>query len=119
MKTLLNLSKGEKAASSAAKKPFSFSTHHQTWQGKDTANNFFLKENFENEKNDFLWLASVLSVPIAAENPGDYKKKIGGFAPRKWGRRGSGGSHRKFQVFATKKDSALNLLMDWTIQVVK
>ena len=53
--------------------------------------------------NYFLWLASVLSVPIAAENPGDYKKKIGGFAPRKWGRRGSGGSRRKFQVFATKK----------------
>ena len=41
LKTLLNLSKGEKAASSAAKKPFSFSTHHQTWQGMDTANKFY------------------------------------------------------------------------------
>ena len=91
LKTLLNLSKGEKAASSAAKKPFSFSTHHQTWQGKDTANNFFFKEIFWKEINDFLWLASVLSVPIAAENPGDYKKKIGGFAPRKWGICGEGG----------------------------
>ena len=29
--------------------------------------------------------ATVLSVPIAAENPGDYNKKIGGFALRKWG----------------------------------
>ena len=30
-------------------------------------------------------------MPIAAENPGDYKKKIGGFAPRKWGICGEGG----------------------------
>ena len=50
LKTLLNLSKGEKAASSAAKKPFSFSTHHQTWQGKDTANNLFLKKILKMKK---------------------------------------------------------------------
>ena len=47
------------------------------------------------------WLASVLSVPIAAENPADYNKKIGGFALRKWGICGEaeGGDNKNSQNF--------------------
>ena len=71
--------------------PFPLAPITKLGKGRTPPTISFLKENFENEKNDFLWLASVLSVPIAAENPGDYKKKIGGFAPRKWGICGEGG----------------------------
>ena len=56
--------------------------------------------------------ATVLSVPIAAENPGDYNKKIGGFALRKWRICGECKNTFSFRIFCVilSKEAKIGVL---------